>query len=226
MKTALGALDWAADHITPKQPINCDCPVCVASDVLRRAIDEAERQEQKPMHPEMRKMWEDYFDKCFRERFPFTIEQEPVAWKNAAMRIGEELSSVGPDGYYDMTAEQWLSWAMDQRPTGKQSLQVEPVGFMNAGHLHELQQGRLPYGYVYPRKETGANVAVYTAPPQRQPLAYAGVIIWVGDKTVTQLVTGVEIRHEALPGMSIEFAAKKCLSLLAAHGIGAAKGEA
>jgi hypothetical protein len=45
MKTALGALDWAADHITPKQPINCDCPVCVASDVLRRAIDEAERKE-------------------------------------------------------------------------------------------------------------------------------------------------------------------------------------
>jgi hypothetical protein len=45
MKTALGALDWAADHITPEKPINCDCPVCRASDVLRRAIDEAEKQE-------------------------------------------------------------------------------------------------------------------------------------------------------------------------------------
>lgn len=55
---------------------------------------------------------------------------------------------------------------------------------------------------------------------QRQPLAYAGVTMWIGDKTVTQLVTGVEIRHEALPGMSIEFAAKKCLSLLTVHGIG------
>ena len=41
MQVALGALDWAADHITPKNPINCDCPVCVASDVLRRAIDDA-----------------------------------------------------------------------------------------------------------------------------------------------------------------------------------------
>jgi hypothetical protein len=48
--------------------------------------------------------------------------QEPVAWKNAAIRLGEELSSVGPDGYYDMTAEQWLDWAMDQRPRGKNSL--------------------------------------------------------------------------------------------------------
>ena len=49
-------------------------------------------------------------------------EQEPVAWKNAAIRLGEELSSVGPDGYYDMTAEQWLDWAMDQHPKGKNSL--------------------------------------------------------------------------------------------------------
>jgi len=32
--------------------------------------------EQKPMHPELRKMWEDYFDKCFRTQ----PEQEPVAW--------------------------------------------------------------------------------------------------------------------------------------------------
>ena len=46
MKQALGALDWAADYITPENPINCDCPVCVASDVLRRAIEEAERQKQ------------------------------------------------------------------------------------------------------------------------------------------------------------------------------------
>jgi hypothetical protein len=49
-------------------------------------------------------------------------EQEPVAWKNAAIRLGEELSSVGPDGYYDMTAEQWLDWAIEQRPQGKNSL--------------------------------------------------------------------------------------------------------
>ncbi len=43
-------------------------------------------------------------------------------WKNAAIRLGEELSSVGPDGYYDMTAEQWLDWSMDQQPRGKNSL--------------------------------------------------------------------------------------------------------
>jgi hypothetical protein len=48
--------------------------------------------------------------------------KEREAWKNAAIRLGEELSSVGPDGYYNMTAEQWLDWAMNQQPRGKNSL--------------------------------------------------------------------------------------------------------
>jgi uncharacterized NAD(P)/FAD-binding protein YdhS len=56
MQVALGALDWAADHITPKNPINCDCPVCVASDVLRRAIDDAERKERD---------WQDKVDSLY-----------------------------------------------------------------------------------------------------------------------------------------------------------------
>lgn len=58
--------------------------------------------------------------------------------------------------------------------------QQEPVGFMNAGHVYELQQGRLHYGYVYPKEGTGANVAVYTAPQaqpaQRKPLTDEEII--------------------------------------------------
>ena len=46
------------------------------------------------------------------QRLGQEIEQEPVAWRNAAIRVGEDLSSVGPDGYYDMTAQQWLDWAL------------------------------------------------------------------------------------------------------------------
>jgi len=37
---------------------------------------------------------------------------ELVTWRNAAIRVGEDLCSVGPFGYYDMTAEQWLDWAL------------------------------------------------------------------------------------------------------------------
>jgi len=47
---------------------------------------------------------------------------EPVAWRDAAIRLGEELSSVGPDGYYDMDAKEWLDWAIEQNPRGKHSL--------------------------------------------------------------------------------------------------------
>ncbi len=47
---------------------------------------------------------------------------EPVAWRDAAIRLGEELSSVGPDSYYDMNAKEWLDWAMKQKPRGEHSL--------------------------------------------------------------------------------------------------------
>jgi len=32
-------------------------------------------------------------------------------WKTVALNFGELLSSVGPNGYYNMTADQWLEWA-------------------------------------------------------------------------------------------------------------------
>jgi hypothetical protein len=54
-------------------------------------------------------------------------EQEPVEWRNAAIRLGEELSSVGPDGYYNMTAAQWLDWALEQQPRGKNSFTTPPA---------------------------------------------------------------------------------------------------
>jgi hypothetical protein len=54
--------------------------------IVDRALEALTQPEQKPMHPEMRKMWEDHFDKCFRDDqfdkcFRAQPEQEPVAWK-------------------------------------------------------------------------------------------------------------------------------------------------
>jgi hypothetical protein len=37
-----------------------------------------------------------------------------VTWKGAALRLGEELASVGPTGYYAMTPAQWLAWCLAQ----------------------------------------------------------------------------------------------------------------
>jgi hypothetical protein len=35
-------------------------------------------------------------------------------WKTAAQILGEQLASIGPNGYYSMTPEQWLRWALKQ----------------------------------------------------------------------------------------------------------------
>ena len=40
-------------------------------------------------------------------------DSEAVTWRSAALRIGEELSSTGPEGYYGFGPEQWLEWALD-----------------------------------------------------------------------------------------------------------------
>jgi len=38
-------------------------------------------------------------------------------WHKAAIRLGEELASVGPVGYYDMDAKEWLDWAISTLQT-------------------------------------------------------------------------------------------------------------
>lgn len=48
-------------------------------------------------------------------------------WRNAAIRLGEELASVGPDGYYNMEAKDWLNWAMENvKPSQSKQEQGEP----------------------------------------------------------------------------------------------------
>ena len=74
-------------------------------------------------------------------------KDEPVAWRDAAIRLGEELSSVGPDGYYDMDAKEWLDWAIEQNPRGKHSLpQRTWVGLTDkdwnrSKHNYDFQKG-------------------------------------------------------------------------------------
>lgn len=66
-------------------------------------------------------------------------QQEPVAWRNAAIRVGEDLCSVGPFGYYDMTAEQWLDWALSvvtvhAPPAKRKPLTSEEVSDLRIKH--------------------------------------------------------------------------------------------
>ena len=41
-------------------------------------------------------------------------QTRPLSWKEVALRLGENLSTVGPDGYYTMTPNEWLTWALQQ----------------------------------------------------------------------------------------------------------------
>jgi hypothetical protein len=109
--------------------------------------------------------------------------QEPVAWRNAAIRLGEELSSVGPDGYYDMTAAQWIDWAMAQKPQGKNSVTTPPAAqpATEESSATQFVQEPVAWRWVNPKgwltygeapHDTFKSTALYTTPPaQRQ---------WVG----------------------------------------------
>lgn len=106
-------------------------------------------------------------------------QQEPVAWRNAALRVGEDLCSVGPFGYYDMTAEQWLDWALSvvtvHAPPAQQQ---EPVAWMwrckpycnwpewSVSLKRPADSGR----DGHKRTEGYEDVPLYTSPPQRKPL--------------------------------------------------------
>jgi hypothetical protein len=40
------------------------------------------------------------------------MDDAPMTWQRAALLIGEQLASVGPQGYYEMTAAEWRDWAL------------------------------------------------------------------------------------------------------------------
>ena len=116
-------------------------------------------------------------------------EQEPVAWRNAAIRLGEDLYSVGPNGYYDMTAKQWLDWALSVVNTAPPPQELakpeqEPVALkMVYGEVccqskHDDQS----FGMWCPitEEEFPNGTPFYTAPPRKE---------WVGltDKEILDL---------------------------------------
>lgn len=66
--------------------------------------------------------------------------------------------------------------------------QGEPLGYINAGHLHEIQSGRVPYVYVYAAPGAGAEVPVYTTPSQ-EPVAEQETLVGLS-------LHGKELRNE------------------------------
>jgi hypothetical protein len=55
----------------------------------------------------------------------------PQDWKHAALRLGEDLATVGPYNYYNFTPRRWLEWALD-------ALKATPPAPQDArGRAHE-----------------------------------------------------------------------------------------
>ena len=41
-------------------------------------------------------------------------EPEENEWKSVALKLGENLSDSGPDGYYEFSADEWFEWVIDE----------------------------------------------------------------------------------------------------------------
>jgi hypothetical protein len=45
-------------------------------------------------------------------------------WRAAALRLGEQLATTGPNGYYAMTPTQWLEWCENALPSATARLEI------------------------------------------------------------------------------------------------------
>lgn len=90
----------------------------------------------------------------------------------------------------------------------------EAIGFMHAGHVHELQQKRISYGCVYMEKQTGASVPLYTHPQQAAQVAQPLTPDQLADRCESWL-------HSAIPITNVVDAFESGFrDAEAAHGIG------
>lgn len=93
-----------------------------------------------------------------------TEEREPVTWRNAAIRLGEDLYSVGPNGYYNMTASQWLDWALSVVNTAP----PKPAQDLIVGYADSHDLNRAGHDFWVSR-EPGKNTVplyLYGHPPK------------------------------------------------------------
>lgn len=81
-------------------------------ELLQQALDALYENTSYSMHGDPLTYQDQRNDDTIKELQAKLAQPEPVEWQNAALRLGEDLSTVSPDGYYNMTAKQWLDWAL------------------------------------------------------------------------------------------------------------------
>ena len=113
---------------------------------------------QEPMHPELKKLYEDFFDKCFKETEPAPA-QEPVGW----VLLRRDDDGLEPVMFY----------GGKQKPEGefKDRFTLRPVCFVDAtppaAQRQHVTDGSLCWcepETSYTDPETGASVVVHKGP--------------------------------------------------------------
>ncbi len=151
---------------------------CLAFSNLKEADAAAKTLRTRLAQPEEKLLTQeqaiDVAQKLFDSAMLCSIPPSGTTWQNAALRLGEELSTVGPDGYYNMTARQWLDWAM-KNVTPARLAQPEPK---NKALTHEENKAHNQKILDEFYKENaalyeagpwaGVDFDVKTAPPQRE----------------------------------------------------------
>lgn len=120
LRMAIEAMDWELGG----EPL--PTLMLAAKEACKAALDSktlsADLQRQEPVawmsdnnlnvtkHKDIAESWKQHGGR------PIPLYTKPteltVIWKNAAIRVGEELSTVGPDNYYAFTPQQWMEWAL------------------------------------------------------------------------------------------------------------------
>ena len=167
-------------------------------------------------------------DYCLATFQPSLAAQDD--WKAAALRLGEELWNVGPNGYYEFTPVQWLAWCESNLPTPPPP--IEPKRFadgMTQADDNRFNEAWGPNGRA-PLSSTGTNVRVedMLGDPVEVPICDAHAGSWFternhlkGGMDATCIVCAHEAPQSATPAhlTAVEFGyrcAEKGMNLQAA----------
>lgn len=93
-----------------------ECGTADLEAALKEALAQPERDYERGFIDGMQKQMQSSVDKAVNamSRNAWADKYQNEQWHKAAIRLGEELASVGPVGYYEMDASEWLDWALNQ----------------------------------------------------------------------------------------------------------------
>jgi hypothetical protein len=118
-------------------------------------------------------------DMCYEivdavEEFQKPKEPEDNEWKTVALGFGENLSAIGPDGYYDFTPVEWYDWVVDiYENTANEYLKLlekERAKAKAQKHEKELVRESVKWCEEHPEKSVEDYLKPHTPKPMNEVL--------------------------------------------------------